>query len=66
MNSIGPPNIYDIHTYNTQNYYYQQNTWSKPPLLPRLTLTEAEVFLCEENKNKRKKENKPEAIFYNL
>jgi hypothetical protein len=31
-----------------------------------LTLTEAEVFLCEESKNKRKKENKPEAIFYNL
>ena len=49
-----PPNIYDIHTYNTQNYYYQQNTWSKPPLLPRLTLTEAEVFLCEEQKKERK------------
>jgi hypothetical protein len=32
-----------------------------------LTLTEAELFLCEENKTKeRKKENKPKAIFYNL
>jgi len=31
------PPIYMIYTqYNTQNYY-QQNTWSKPPLLPRLT-----------------------------
>jgi hypothetical protein len=27
--------------YNTQNYY-QQNTWSKPPLLPRLT--EKKIF----------------------
>merc|ERR1711956_24038 len=55
MNSIGPP-IYMIYTQTT---HLEQTAIAAP------IDTEAELFLCEE-KNKRKKENKPEAIFYNL